>query len=901
MKPEIKKQIILHLPYLAFIYLFGKVGQAFRLAQGADISAKLLHIGQGFSAAFASAAPSFHPTDLLIGLAAAVIIRLVVYSKQKNAKKYRKGMEYGTARWGTAADIKPFIDPVFDNNVLLTQTERLMMSNRPKDPKNARNKNILVIGGSGSGKTRFFCKPNIMQLHSSYVITDPKGSLICEVGQLLQRAKYRIAVLNTINFSKSMHYNPFAYLRTEKDILKLVNTIIVNTKGEGAQSTEDFWVKAERLYYTALIGYIHYEAPEEEKNFITLLDMINASDTREDDEDYKNPVDLLFDRLEEREPEHFAVKQYRKYKLAAGVVCSKRLLNQAVGKSLRTHNLKPKKGAQVMRKNEKITALYERLSRDDFGKDDDQQRESNSISNQKKILERYCKDHGITAYRHYDEDDGYSGTNFNRPGFQRMLADIKAGRIKRVIVKDMSRFGRDYLQVGMYTDVVFPEFGVHFIAVNDGVDSTRGESEFTAIRNVFNEMYARDTSKKIRATWQSKGKSGEHLTTIPPYGYMKSPEDKKKWIVDEEAAAVVQKIFSLCASGKGPTQIAKWLKQQQILNPTAYCHAKGLPTSNKPTADPYKWTNETVSRILERVDYLGHTVNFKTTKKSYKSKKKIWNDPENWVIFENTQPPIIEESVFLIVQNIRKARRRPTKMGEMGMFSGLLYCAECGGKMYQCRATNFAENQKYFICSTYRKGKDLCTTHSIKNVVLHEIVLRNLREAIAYVSEHEAEFAQEAAESDMRDRDAEFVRKRETLAKADARIAELDRIISRLYEDNVIGKLSDERFIKMSHDYELEQSNLKSMAEVLRKDLKQQEQQKTNVKEFIAAVKKYTDLQELDAAVLRAFIDRIEVSHVDKKSRTREITIVYNFIGAFDFTRAIENARNTSKKEQRTA
>ena len=318
MKPEIKKQIILHLPYLAFVYLFGKVGQAFRLAQGVDISAKLLHIGQGFSAAFASAAPSFHPSDLLIGLAAAVIIRLVVYSKQKNAKKYRKGMEYGTARWGTAADIKPFIDPVFDNNVLLTATERLMMSNRPKDPKNARNKNILVIGGSGSGKTRFFCKPNIMQLHSSYVITDPKGSLICEVGQLLQRAKYRIAVLNTINFSKSMHYNPFAYLRTEKDILKLVNTIIVNTKGEGAQSTEDFWVKAERLYYTALIGYIHYEAPEEEKNFITLLDMINASDTREDDEDYKNPVDLLFDRLEEREPEHFAVKQYRKYKLAAG-------------------------------------------------------------------------------------------------------------------------------------------------------------------------------------------------------------------------------------------------------------------------------------------------------------------------------------------------------------------------------------------------------------------------------------------------------------------------------------------------------------------------------------------------------------------------------------------------------
>ena len=318
MKPEIKKQIILHLPYLMFVYLFDKVAQAFRLAQGADLSAKLMNIGQGFSAAFENAAPSFNPMDLLIGVAGAVIIRLVIYQKQKNAKKYRKGMEYGTARWGTPADIKPFIDPVFENNVLLTQTERLMMSNRPKEPKNARNKNILVIGGSGSGKTRFFAKPNLMQLHSSYVITDPKGSILIECGQLLQRAKYKIKVLNTINFSKSMHYNPFSYLRSEKDILKLVNTIIVNTKGEGAQSGEDFWVKAERLYYTALIGYIYYEAPEEEKNIITLLDMINASDTREDDEDYKNPVDLMFDRLEEKDPEHFALKQYKKYKLAAG-------------------------------------------------------------------------------------------------------------------------------------------------------------------------------------------------------------------------------------------------------------------------------------------------------------------------------------------------------------------------------------------------------------------------------------------------------------------------------------------------------------------------------------------------------------------------------------------------------
>ena len=390
MKPEIKKLLILNLPYLLFVWLFDKVGAAVRLSPGADASAKLLHLGDGFTAAFSSIAPSFHPADLPLGIAGAVIVRLIIYTKGKNAKKYRRGTEYGSARWGGADDIKPYTDPVFENNIPLTQTERLTMNSRPKQPKYARNKNILVIGGSGSGKTRFFVKPSLMQCTSkdfptSYIVTDPKGTLILETGKMLQRYKYRIKVLNTINFKKSMKYNPFAYLRSEKDILKLVNTIIANTKGDGEKSGEDFWVKAEKLYYTALIGYIWYEAPEDEKNFTTLLEMINASEAREDDEDFQNPVDLMFERLEEKDPEHFAVKQYKKYKLAAGVVCSKRLLNQAVGKSLRTHNLKPKKGAQVMRKNEKITALYERLSRDDFGKDDDQQRESNSISNQELI------------------------------------------------------------------------------------------------------------------------------------------------------------------------------------------------------------------------------------------------------------------------------------------------------------------------------------------------------------------------------------------------------------------------------------------------------------------------------------------------------------------------------------
>ena len=318
MKPEIKKLLILNAPYLLFVYLFDKIGQAVRLSPGLDMSAKVLHLGNGFTAAFQSAMPSLVPLDLLVGIAGAMLIRLLVYVKGKNAKKYRKGMEYGSARWGGAQDIKPYVDPVFQNNIILTQTERLMMSSRPKQPKYARNKNVLVIGGSGSGKTRFFVKPNLMQMHSSYVVTDPKGTVLVECGKLLKRGGYRIKVLNTINFKKSMKYNPFAYIRSEKDILKLVNTIIANTKGDGEKSGEDFWVKAERLFYCALIGYIWYEAPEEEKNFTTLLEMINASEAREDDEEFQSPVDLMFERLEEKDPEHFAVKQYKKYKLAAG-------------------------------------------------------------------------------------------------------------------------------------------------------------------------------------------------------------------------------------------------------------------------------------------------------------------------------------------------------------------------------------------------------------------------------------------------------------------------------------------------------------------------------------------------------------------------------------------------------
>lgn len=319
---NIKKLLIPNLPYLLIGLYASKIGQAYRLAVGADLSEKLRHIGDGFAAAFVSPYPSFHLQDLAIGLLCGVALRLAVYVRGKNAKKYRKDVEYGSARWGTSADIQPFVDPVFENNIILTQTERLMMSNRPKQPKYARNKNVLIIGGSGSGKTRFWLKPNLMQCTSkdyptSFVVTDPKGSIVCECGKLLQRNGYQIKILNTINFNKSMHYNPFAYIHSEKDILKLVTTLIANTKGE-QKGGDEFWTKAETLLYCALIGYIHYEAPVEEQNFSTLIEFINAMEVREDDEEFKNPVDLMFEELAEREPNHFAVRQYAKYRLAAG-------------------------------------------------------------------------------------------------------------------------------------------------------------------------------------------------------------------------------------------------------------------------------------------------------------------------------------------------------------------------------------------------------------------------------------------------------------------------------------------------------------------------------------------------------------------------------------------------------
>ncbi|MCL2853901.1 MAG: DUF4368 domain-containing protein, partial [Defluviitaleaceae bacterium] len=461
-----------------------------------------------------------------------------------------------------------------------------------------------------------------------------------------------------------------------------------------------------------------------------------------------------------------------------------------------------------------------------------------------------------------------------------------AGKIVRVLVKDMSRFGRDYLQVGMFTDVLFPSLGVHFVAVNDGVDSRRGENEFAAIRNIFNEMYARDTSKKIRATWQNKGRT-DHLSVLPPYGYKKDADNPKRWIVDEVAAAVVQKIFYLCMDGLGTTQIAQWLRGQEILCPTAYHLENGRKGPHKPPKNPYKWMPQTISNMLRKLEYLGHTVNFRTTKESYKSAKLLYNSPDDWVIIENTQEPIIEPSVYWTVQNIRQGRRRLTRTGETDMFSGLLFCPDCSNKLYRTKKYN-GRDTHFYSCATYHAYNvpRECSSHYIGNLAIEEIILRNLQEAIAFVSQYEAEFIRELADHSVTERDRELAKSKSELAKAEKRVVELDDIIKHLYEDNISGKLTDERFIKLSKDYEYEQAELKKSAGVLSRDIKEREKKKIDTKNFVAVTKKYTDLQELDAAVLREFIERVYVSEKDKQTKTQEVQIVYNFIGAFDFVEA---------------
>ena len=541
---------------------------------------------------------------------------------------------------------------------------------------------------------------------------------------------------------------------------------------------------------------------------------------------------------------------------------------------------------------EAVTALYCRLSRDD-----ELQGDSNSIINQKKILQKYALDHGWKNIRFYI-DDGISGTTFNRPGFQEMIADIEAGIVKRVIIKDMSRLGRDYLQVGMYTEIMFPEHDVHFIAVNDGVDSKQGDNEFTPFRNIINEWYAKDTSKKIRAVMKVKGNAGEHLTTNAPYGYMKDPANPKQWVRDNDAANVVYDIGLYVMDGYGPSQIARLLKQRKILTPAAYYESKGINCNVKPQDDPYGWNASTVAHILDRWrEYLGHTVNFKTTKKSYKSKKKIQNPESEWVIFENTHEPIWTESIADAVRLARQTRRRPTKMGEMGMFSGMMFCADCGSIMYQCRATGFRREQEYYLCAGYRKSRDICgSTHSIRTVILEELILQNLCKVVSYAREQEDQFVKMVMDMDEKERSKGLAKKKKLLTDAEKRISELDRIFKHLYEDNITGKLTDERFKKLSADYEAEQAALQTQANSLREEIQEEESKCANVERFLSIVRKYTEIPELTPHILHEFVEKIVVHAAtdphSKTNRKQEVDIYYKGIGALEMSKVFDIRQN---------
>ena len=894
---DIKKLILLNMPYILLGLFATNFGEAWRMAQGADASEKFLSLVAVLPGTLQSFWPSLHPLDLLVGLCCGAGLRLAVYLKSKNAKKYRHGLEYGSARWGTREDIAPYVDPVFQNNVILTKTESLTMNSRPKDPKTARNKNVLVIGGSGSGKTRFWLKPNLMQMHSSYVVTDPKGTILVECGKMLQRGApklgkdgkpmkdkhgkviyepYRIKVLNTINFKKSMHYNPFAYIHSEKDILKLVTTLIANTKGEG-KAGDDFWVKAETLLYCALIGYIHYEAPVEEQNFSTLIEFINAMEVREDDEEFKNPVDLMFDALEAEKPNHFAVRQYKKYKLAAGVVCFKRLIHHDMSKSLKTYKATKQKGDPMSK--QKITALYERLSRDD-----ELQGESNSISNQKKLLEEYAAQQGFTNCVHFT-DDGISGTCFDRPGFLDMMRQVEAGNVDYLCIKDMSRLGRDYLKVGQIMEIL-RQRGVRLIAINDGVDSARGDDDFTPFRNIMNEYYARDTSRKIKSTFKTKGMTGKHLTGTVIYGYLWN-ETRDQWIVDEYAAEVVKRIFAMTIDGYGPYQIAKKLSEDKILIPSAYLaqHNEGV-NKNKTFKDVYGWGSSTIVNLLDKREYLGHTVNFKT-RKHFKDKKSHYVPEDEWTIFENTHEAIISQETFDLAQKIRsKVRRYPDGWGEAAPLTGLLYCADCGGKMYVHR-TNNGKRISQYTCSQYTKVPcgTLCKTqHRINEDVVLSLVSDMLRAIAEYAKHDRAEFVRVVQEAQSSQQTSEVKKQRTRLATSKQRVSELEVLLCKIYEDNVLGKLPDARYAVLDAQYAKEQAALTAEIATLEKAVGDYEKHEKSADRFITLIDKYQNFDKLTNTMLNEFVDKILVHERARKGSretTQEVEIFFNFVGRF--------------------
>ena len=537
-----------------------------------------------------------------------------------------------------------------------------------------------------------------------------------------------------------------------------------------------------------------------------------------------------------------------------------------------------KEETEMLRATEKITALYCRLSQEDANEGD-----SNSITNQKDILLRYAKEHRFPNPTFF-VDDGYSGTNYDRPGFQQMLSEIEAGKVVVVLTKDLSRLGRNSSLTGLYINFTFPKYSVRYIAINDHfdtIDPNSTDNDVAGIKNWFNEFFAKDTSRKIRAVQKAKGERGVPLTTNVPFGYRKDPEDRTKWIVDEAAALVVKRIFKLCMEGRGPMQIAKLLQAEKVLNPTSYKRREGIKSPSPETADPYHWNTNTVVHILERREYTGCTVNFKTYTNSIWDKKQRETPIEKQAVFYNTHPAIIEQEVFDKVQQIRKQRHRRTKTGKSSLFSGMIYCADCGAKMRYCTTNYFEKRQDHFVCANYRSNTGSCSAHFIRAVVLEELVWMHMKAVIFYVTRYEKHF-RTVMEQRLRMSSEEAIRGYKTqFAQAERRLAELDRLFIRIYEDNVSGRITDERFSMMSRTYEDEQTQLKVEIQSLQQEIEVQERQIENLEQFIQRVHKYEDLQELTPYALRELVKAIYIEAPDKSSgkRRQNIRISYDLVG----------------------
>ena len=537
-----------------------------------------------------------------------------------------------------------------------------------------------------------------------------------------------------------------------------------------------------------------------------------------------------------------------------------------------------KEETEMLRATEKITALYCRLSQEDANEGD-----SNSITNQKDILLRYAKEHRFPNPTFF-VDDGYSGTNYDRPGFQQMLSEIEAGKVVVVLTKDLSRLGRNSSLTGLYINFTFPKYSVRYIAINDHfdtIDPNSTDNDVAGIKNWFNEFFAKDTSRKIRAVQKAKGERGVPLTTNVPFGYRKDPEDRTKWIVDEAAALVVKRIFKLCMEGRGPMQIAKLLQAEKVLNPTSYKRREGIKSPSPETADPYHWNTNTVVHILERREYTGCTVNFKTYTNSIWDKKQRETPIEKQAVFYNTHPAIIEQKVFDKVQQIRKQRHRRTKTGKSSLFSGMVYCADCGAKMRYCTTNYFEKRQDHFVCANYRSNTGSCSAHFIRAVVLEELVWMHMKAVIFYVTRYEKHF-RTVMEQRLRMSSEEAIRGYKTqFAQAERRLAELDRLFIRIYEDNVSGRITDERFSMMSRTYEDEQTQLKVEIQSLQQEIEVQERQIENLEQFIQRVHKYEDLQELTPYALRELVKAIYIEAPDKSSgkRRQNIRISYDLVG----------------------